>query len=149
MALFAGAVLGFPLASILVAKPLRNFGKYTITDFLSYRYPHAVVRYLVPILIVAAFTIYIVAQLKAAGITSEALLGIPYDVSLTLATVVVTFALARRVGASAYFASLGALYFAARPSIAIHAMNGLETAGFTFLVATAILVRRSPPHTLM
>ncbi len=88
LALFAGAVLGFPLASILVAKPLRNFGKYTITDFLSYRYPHAIVRYLVPILIVIAFTIYIVAQLKAAGITSEALLGIPYDVSLTLATVV-------------------------------------------------------------
>jgi len=88
LALFAGAVLGFPLASILVAKPLRNFGQYTITDFLSYRYPHAIVRYLVPILIVIAFTIYIVAQLKAAGITSEALLGIPYDVSLTLATVV-------------------------------------------------------------
>ena len=88
LALFAGAVLGFPLASILVAKPLRNFGKYTITDFLSYRYPHVIVRYLVPILIVAAFTIYIVAQLKAAGITAEALLGIPYDVSLTLATVV-------------------------------------------------------------
>lgn len=88
LALFAGAVLGFPLASILVAKPLRNFGKYTITDFLSYRYPHAIVRYLVPVLIVIAFTIYIVAQLKAAGITAEALLGIPYDVSLTLATVV-------------------------------------------------------------
>ena len=46
------------------------------------------VRYLVPILIVAAFTIYIVAQLKAAGITAEALLGIPYDTALTLATVV-------------------------------------------------------------
>ena len=88
LALFAGEVLGFPLASILVARPLRNFGRYTITDFLSYRYPHAVVRYLVPILIVAAFTIYIVAQLKAAGITAEALLGIPYDAALTMATVV-------------------------------------------------------------
>ena len=88
LALFGGAVLGFPLASILVAKPLRNFGKFTITDFLSFRYPHALVRYLVPILIVAAFTIYIVAQLKAAGITAEALLGIPYNQALALATVV-------------------------------------------------------------
>jgi SSS family transporter len=88
LALFGGAVLGFPLASILVAKPLRNFGKFTITDFLSFRYPHAVVRYLVPLLIVAAFTIYIVAQLKAAGITAEALLGIPYETALVLATVV-------------------------------------------------------------
>ena len=88
LALFGGAVVGFPLASILVARPLRNFGKFTITDFLTFRYPHAVVRYLVPVLIVVAFTIYIVAQLKAAGIAAEALLGIPYDVSLALATVV-------------------------------------------------------------
>lgn len=88
LALFGGAVVGFPLASILVARPLRNFGRFTITDFMSFRYPHAVVRYLVPILIVAAFTIYIVAQLKAAGITAEALLGIPYNTALALATLV-------------------------------------------------------------
>jgi len=31
LALFAGAVVGFPLASILIAKPLRNFGNFTIT----------------------------------------------------------------------------------------------------------------------
>ena len=88
LALFGGAVVGFPLASILVARPLRNFGKFTITDFMSFRYPHALVRYLVPVLIVAAFTIYIVAQLKAAGITAEALLGIPYNTALALATLV-------------------------------------------------------------
>ena len=88
LALFAGAVLGFPLASILVARQLRNFGKYTITDFLAFRYPSVVVRYLVPSVIVIAFTIYIVAQLKAAGITANALLGIPYDTAIILATLV-------------------------------------------------------------
>lgn len=88
LALFAGAVLGFPLASMLVAKQLRNFGKYTITDFLAFRYPSSVVRYLVPSVIVVAFTIYIVAQLKAAGITAFALLGIPYDMALVIATLV-------------------------------------------------------------
>jgi SSS family transporter len=88
LALFAGAVLGFPLASMLVAKQLRNFGKYTITDFLAFRYPNAVVRYLVPSVIVIAFTIYIVAQLKAAGITANALLGIPYNTALAIATLV-------------------------------------------------------------
>jgi sodium/pantothenate symporter len=88
LALFAGAVVGFPLASLLVARCLRNFGRYTITDFLGFRYPSPLVRVLVPILIVVAFTIYIVAQLKAAGITAETLLGIPFDVSLTLATLV-------------------------------------------------------------
>jgi len=88
LALFAGAVLGFPLASILVARQLRNFGRYTITDFLAFRYPTNVVRYLVPTLIVVAFTIYIVAQLKAAGITAYALLGIPYETAIILATLV-------------------------------------------------------------
>ncbi len=88
LALFAGAVLGFPLASMLVAKPLRNFGRYTITDFLAFRFPSRVVQYLVPTVIVVAFTIYIVAQLKAAGITANALLGIPYETAIAVATLV-------------------------------------------------------------
>lgn len=88
LALFTGAILGFPIASFLVARPLRNFGRYTITDFLGYRYPSPVVRYLVPTLIVIAFVIYIVAQLKAAGITAVALLGIPYETALALSALV-------------------------------------------------------------
>ncbi len=88
LALFTGASIGFPIAALLVAGPLRKFGKFTITDFMVYRYPHAIVRYLVPILIVVSFTAYIIAQMKVAGITANALLGIPYDTALTLATLV-------------------------------------------------------------
>jgi len=88
LALFAGAVLGFPLASILVAKPLRNFGKFTITDFLVFRFPNKVIRYTVPLIIVVSFTVYIVAQMKAAGITASVLLGIPYDTAVSIATIV-------------------------------------------------------------
>lgn len=88
LALFAGAVVGFPLASILIARPLRNFGRFTITDFLVFRYPHPVVRYTVPSFIVISFTVYIVAQMKAAGITAQALLGIPYDYAVTLSAIV-------------------------------------------------------------
>jgi sodium/pantothenate symporter len=88
LALFAGAVVGFPLASILVARPLRNFGRFTITDFLAWRFPHPLVRWLVPVVIVVSFTVYIVAQLKAAGITAEVLLGIPYREAVTVSTLV-------------------------------------------------------------
>lgn len=88
LSLFAGAVIGFPLASILVARQLRSFGRYTITDFLAFRFPSPVVRVGVPLLIVAAFSAYIVAQLKAAGITANALLDIPYDAALVIATLV-------------------------------------------------------------
>jgi Na+/proline symporter len=69
LALFAGAVLGFPLASILVAKPLRNFGKFTITDFLAFRFPHPFVRVLAPI-------------------TVEFLLGIEYQWAVTISTLI-------------------------------------------------------------
>jgi SSS family transporter len=88
LALFAGAVLGFPLASILVAKPLRNFGKFTITDFLAFRFPHPLVQVLVPVVIVASFTVYIIAQMKAAGITVEFLLGIEYKWAVTISTLI-------------------------------------------------------------
>lgn len=91
LALFAGAVLGFPLAAILVAKPLRNFGKFTITDFLVFRYPHPLMRVCVPLLIVVSFTVYIVAQMKAAGITANVLLGMKYEHAVTLATLVFVF----------------------------------------------------------
>ena len=88
LALFTGAILGFPLASVLVAGPLRRFGRFTITDFLRFRYPHPAVGLIVPLLIVVSFTVYIVAQMKAAGITAAVLLGLDYEVALTLATLV-------------------------------------------------------------
>ena len=88
LALFAGAVVGFPLASVLVAKPLRNFGRFTIADFLAFRYPDPVLRVGVPLVTVASFGVYIVAQMKAAGIAAKTLLGIPYDVALVAATLV-------------------------------------------------------------
>ena len=88
LALFAGAVVGFPLATILVAAPLRRLAKFTITDFMVFRYPHGLVRALVPTIIVISLTVYMVAQMKAAGITAEALLGVDYGTAITVATVV-------------------------------------------------------------
>ena len=88
LSLFSGAVIGFPLASVLIANPLRNFGKYTITDFLAFRFPHPIIRIGVPLVILFTFTIYIIAQLKAAGITAEGLLGLPYHQGVVLFTIV-------------------------------------------------------------
>lgn len=88
LALFAGAVVGFPLAAILVAAPLRRLGRFTITDFVVFRYPHRIARLLTPSLIVVALTVYMVAQMKAAGITAEALLGVDYRTAIAVATVV-------------------------------------------------------------
>ena len=88
LAIFAGAVVGFPLATILVAGPLRRLARFTITDFLVFRYPHGLVRGLVPAIIVVSLTVYMVAQMKAAGITAEVLLGVEYETAITIATAV-------------------------------------------------------------
>lgn len=83
-AMFAGAVVGFPLAATLVAKPLVNFGKYTISDFLGDRYESKLVRTLVPIIITVSLVAYIVAQMKASGVAAQYLLGISYKQAIML-----------------------------------------------------------------
>lgn len=88
LALFAGAILGFPLAAVLVAAPLRRFESITISDFLTFRYPGAVARWCVPLFILFSFTVYIVAQMKAAGITAQVLLGMEYKTAVTASTLV-------------------------------------------------------------
>ncbi len=88
LSLFAGAILGFPLAAFLVAAPLRKFGKFTLSDFLSFRYPSKAIKVLVPLFILFSFTIYIIAQMKAAGITAEVLLGLSYKTAVTLSALV-------------------------------------------------------------
>jgi SSS family transporter len=86
--MFAGAVVGFPLASILVARQLRNLEKYTITDFLLYRFNNRLIEILVPIIIIISFTAYIVAQLKAAGLAAVYILGISYPHAIALMSLV-------------------------------------------------------------
>lgn len=61
--------------------------------------------------------------------------------ALTLLSVLGTFALARRLGATAWFASFAALLFATRPALAVHATGGLETPLIGFLVLAAALAR--------
>lgn len=63
----------------------------------------------------------------------------------TVGIVAAIWALARRLGASSWYAALGALYFAALPTLRIHAMSGLETPLFALLVVAALLVRAGEP----
>lgn len=87
-AMFAGAVVGFPLAAILVARGLKGLGRYTLTDFLTYRYPSRFLQALVPVVTVVALGTYLVAQMKAAGITAVYLLGVEYKTALMLTALV-------------------------------------------------------------
>lgn len=56
-----------------------------------------------------------------------------------LGVVMVTFLLARRIGASAPFAGAAAFLMGIRPALALEAMGGLETCFFALLVGVALL----------
>ena len=86
--MFAGAAAGFPLAAVLVAKQLRNLETYTITDFLRFRYKNKAIEIIIPIVIVLSMGTYIIAQMKAAGVTAVYLLGIPYEMAVTITAIV-------------------------------------------------------------
>lgn len=69
---------GFLLFQLLLAKPLRNYGMFTITDFLGDRYDSKIVRVIASIFTFIFLYIYIIPQLKALGILGSYLLGIDY-----------------------------------------------------------------------
>ena len=89
-AMFSGAAAGFPLAAILMAKQFRNLKARTVTEFFNFRYNNKAVSIIVPILIMLCMEVYIVAQLKAAGITAVYLLGLPYNYAVILTSIVFT-----------------------------------------------------------
>lgn len=89
-AMYAGAVVGFPFASILVAEHLRDLKVRTIPEYLNFRYNNKALSIIVPIIIIIAMEVYIVAQLKAAGITATYLLGIPYHYAVIITAVIFT-----------------------------------------------------------
>lgn len=61
---------------------------------------------------------------------------------LTLLTVMLVFLYARRMGSTHWFAALGALLFATRPTLVTHAVGGMETPLFGLLMLVALLLRQ-------
>lgn len=89
-AMFAGAVVGFPVAAIFVAEHLRDLKVRTVPEYLNMRYDNKALSIIVPLIIIVAMEVYIVAQLKAAGITVVYLLGIPYNYAVIITAIVFT-----------------------------------------------------------
>lgn len=82
LALAAGGPVGFAIASILVARPMRRVGRYTVPDFFRARFDSAVIRWGSPLVILIASTVYMVSQLTVSGIIATALLGWSHQVGV-------------------------------------------------------------------
>jgi cation/acetate symporter len=77
-----GFLVGWPIILFLLAERLRNLGKYTFADVVSFRLSQTPIRTLsaVSSLIVVAF--YLIAQMVGAGQLIKLLFGLPYDYAI-------------------------------------------------------------------
>lgn len=79
-----GAVAGWPIAMFLVGERLRNLGRYTFADALSYRLAERPVRALAAASTLCLCSCYLVAQMVGAGALVQVLFNIPYAQAVVL-----------------------------------------------------------------
>ncbi len=79
-----GFLVGWPIIMFLMADRLRNLGRFTFADVVSYRLRPGPVRILAACgtLVVVAF--YLIAQMVGAGQLIQLLFGLPYAVALVI-----------------------------------------------------------------
>lgn len=72
-----GWVGSFLILLVLVAEPVRNIGKYTFADIISFRLDEKYVRPQISVTTVVISLMYLIPQMVAAGALSRLLFGIP------------------------------------------------------------------------
>jgi Na+(H+)/acetate symporter ActP len=84
-----GYAVGYVLLLALVAAPLRRSGAYTLPDFCEARLRSGSVRLAASVLVVVIGWLYVVPQLRGAGLALNTVLGTPVWVGGLLVSVVV------------------------------------------------------------
>ena len=79
-----GFMVGWPIVLFLIAERLRNLGKYTLSDVVSFRLSEKPVRTLAAFssLVVVAF--YLIAQMVGAGQLIKLLFGLNYNIAVVI-----------------------------------------------------------------
>ncbi|WP_174732147.1 sodium:solute symporter family protein [Mesobacillus harenae] len=84
-----GAIAGFSVAAILVAKPLRNSNTLTVSQFLNERYGgNKFIKLAVPLVIIFGSGMYLMSQMKAGGLITSYVTGFSYTWGLIIVTII-------------------------------------------------------------
>ncbi|AXF55352.1 sodium:solute symporter family protein [Salicibibacter kimchii] len=83
-----GSIAGFAIASVLVAKPMRNSRKFTVTEFLVDRYEHSFFKVAVPVVIIIGSAMYLMSQMTAGGLIGSYVTGFPYQWGVVIIAIV-------------------------------------------------------------
>ncbi len=79
-----GGLASWPLVLFLLAERLRNLGRYTFADAVSYRLSAAPVRTLSACGTLVVVLLYLIAQMVGAGTLIQVLFGLPYEAAVIL-----------------------------------------------------------------
>ncbi|MFT7526852.1 MAG: cation/acetate symporter, partial [Arenicella sp.] len=82
--LAVGALAGWPIMLFLMSERVRNLGRFTITDVVSYRLQQGPIRMIATLGTISVIIFYLIAQMVGAGKLVELLFGIPYTVSVSM-----------------------------------------------------------------
>ncbi len=79
-----GWLVGWPVVLFLIAEPLRNLGKYTFADVVSFRLRQTPVRVAAAIGTLAVVAFYLIAQMVGAGNLIKLMFGISYELAVVI-----------------------------------------------------------------
>jgi cation/acetate symporter len=73
-----GFLVGWPIIMFLMAEPLRNLGRFTFADVVSYRLQPTPIRAMAATGTLVTVAFYLIAQMVGAGQLIQLLFGLPY-----------------------------------------------------------------------
>ena len=79
-----GFLVGWPIITFLMAERLRNLGKYTFADVVSYRLQQTPMRSLAATGTLVTVAFYLIAQMVGAGQLIQLLFGLPYTIAVVV-----------------------------------------------------------------
>jgi len=80
---------GYVLLALLLAPFLREFGKFTVPDFVGDRYYSKVARVIAVICALFVSFTYIAGQMKGVGVAFSGFLGVPFNVGIMIGMAIV------------------------------------------------------------
>jgi cation/acetate symporter len=79
-----GWLVGWPVVLFLIAEPLRNLGRYTFTDVVSFRLRQKPVRIAAASGSLAVVALYLIAQMVGAGNLIKLMFGLSYETAIVI-----------------------------------------------------------------
>ncbi|MEO5345315.1 MAG: cation acetate symporter [Magnetococcus sp. YQC-9] len=79
-----GWLVGWPIILFLMAEQLRNLGRYTFADIVSFRLSQVPVRTMSALGTICTVILYLIAQMVGAGQLIRTLFGLPYEFAVVI-----------------------------------------------------------------